>query len=73
LIEEDQLESSPRTPLFYPEGASRDWSKPSSERTQRTLGFEITIDLELRRQYFEDMKAENERLEREIFRDAANW
>ena len=56
-----------RGPLMYPGSSERDWSKPSSRPVQRVLGYEIPLDTGARRKYFEDMEAENERLEREIF------
>ena len=56
-------------PLLYPEGGSRDWRDVDGIKTQDMLGFKIPTDPELRKQYFEDMEAENDRLERELIRD----
>lgn len=57
------------TPIIYPEGGSRDWSDTSDIETQDLWGAQIPTDPTLRRKYFRDMEAENERLQRELVRD----
>jgi hypothetical protein len=56
-------------PLFYPEGGTRDWSNLNGTETQDIWGYKIPKDPELRRQYFKDMEAENERTWQELVRD----
>lgn len=56
-------------PLLYPANAERDWSRPSKEPTQDVAGYKIPTDPEQRRQYFQDMSDENDRLYKELVKE----
>ena len=57
-----------KSPLIYPGGGSRDWSRVDYE-SQSVFGAEFPTDPDLRRQYFKDMDAESDRLEQEWIRE----
>jgi len=64
---DERYEDDKEGPFLYPKGGKYDWSKPSDEPVQKLWGYEIPIDPDKRKQYFEDMEEENRRLETEIF------